>query len=140
MTLLASKFGSKPIRTLSEDVRDYFSAMAKHIIPFSSTQDGDRELIDLAFSKKAWLRQFRVRSSPTILLFCRAGQLNLAQDYIGSNNLNLLLPNGQYGARDQGGPRLAALRLYRARTHHMHDLPPSGRSAAQLSERRQRPG
>ena len=26
--------------------------MAKHFIPFSSTQDGDRELIDLAFSKK----------------------------------------------------------------------------------------
>jgi DNA topoisomerase-2 len=29
--------------------------------------------------------------------------INLAQDYVGSNNLNLLLPNGQYGTRDQGG-------------------------------------
>ena len=29
--------------------------------------------------------------------------VNLAQDYVGSNNLNLLLPNGQYGTRDQGG-------------------------------------
>jgi len=41
--------------------------MAKHMIPFGSTQDGDRELIDLVFSKKKaddrkdWLRQFRVR-------------------------------------------------------------------------------
>jgi DNA topoisomerase-2 len=29
--------------------------------------------------------------------------VNLAQDYVGSNNLNLLLPNGQDGMRDQGG-------------------------------------
>lgn len=48
------------------DARDYFSNMAKHMIPFATTQDGDRELIDLAFSKKKaddrkeWLRQFRV--------------------------------------------------------------------------------
>ena len=39
--------------------------MAKHMIPFATTQEGDRELIDLAFSKKKaderkeWLRQFR---------------------------------------------------------------------------------
>ena len=39
--------------------------MAKHMIPFASTQDGDKELIDLAFSKKKaderkeWLRQFK---------------------------------------------------------------------------------
>jgi DNA topoisomerase II len=38
------------------------------MIPFSSTQDGDRALIDLAFSKKKaddrkeWLRHFRVCS------------------------------------------------------------------------------
>jgi hypothetical protein len=47
--------------------------MTKHMIPFGSTQDGERELIDLAFSKKKaddrkeWLRQFRVRSR--ILLY-----------------------------------------------------------------------
>jgi DNA gyrase/topoisomerase IV subunit A len=28
--------------------------------------------------------------------------VNLARDYVGSNNLNLLLPNGQYGMCDQG--------------------------------------
>ena len=44
--------------------------MAKHMIPFGSTQDGERELIDLAFSKKKaddrkeWLRQFRVGAVP----------------------------------------------------------------------------
>ena len=29
--------------------------------------------------------------------------INLAQDYVGSNNINLLLPNGQFGTRLQGG-------------------------------------
>ena len=36
--------------------------------------------------------------------------VNLAQDYVGSNNLNLLLPNGQYGTRDVGGKDHAAAR------------------------------
>ena len=49
-----------------EDAREYFSDMRRHMIPFSTTQEGDRELIELAFSKKKaderkeWLRQFRV--------------------------------------------------------------------------------
>jgi hypothetical protein len=40
--------------------------MAKHMIPFATTQEGDKELIELAFSKKKaderkeWLRQFKV--------------------------------------------------------------------------------
>ena len=48
------------------DARDYFSNMRKHTIAFSTTQKGDRELIELAFSKskaddrKDWLRQFKV--------------------------------------------------------------------------------
>ncbi|KAG7450762.1 type II DNA topoisomerase [Guyanagaster necrorhizus] len=29
--------------------------------------------------------------------------VNLAQNFVGSNNINLLLPNGQFGSRDQGG-------------------------------------
>lgn len=51
----------------SEDARDYFSHMARHMIPFATTQEGDRELIDLAFSKKKaddrkeWLRQLKVQ-------------------------------------------------------------------------------
>jgi len=39
--------------------------MEKHMIPFAASQEGDRELIDLAFSKKKaddrkeWLRGFK---------------------------------------------------------------------------------
>ena len=36
--------------------------------------------------------------------------VNLAQDYVGSNNMNLLLPNGQYGTRDMGGKDHASAR------------------------------
>lgn len=45
---------------------DYFSNMAKHMIPFAPAEEGDKELIELAFSKKKaderkeWLRQFKV--------------------------------------------------------------------------------
>lgn len=44
--------------------------MAKHMIPFAPTQDGEKELIDLAFSKKkaderkTWLRALKVRLPP----------------------------------------------------------------------------
>jgi hypothetical protein len=40
--------------------------MRKHTIAFSTTQEGDKELIELAFAKnkaddrKEWLRQFKV--------------------------------------------------------------------------------
>ncbi|KAL0063257.1 DNA topoisomerase 2 [Marasmius tenuissimus] len=164
-----------------KDGREYFSNMAKHMIPFAPTAEGDRELIDLAFSKKKaddrkeWLRQFRpgtfldhrleeipysefinkelilfsmadnVRSIPSMADGLKPGQrkviwgcfkrklkkeikvmqlvgyvgeqaayhhgevslmqtiVGLAQDFVGSNNINLLMPNGQYGTRDQGG-------------------------------------
>jgi DNA topoisomerase-2 len=29
--------------------------------------------------------------------------IGMAQNFVGSNNINLLLPNGQYGSRNQGG-------------------------------------
>ena len=29
--------------------------------------------------------------------------VNMAQDYVGSNNINLLMPNGQFGTRLKGG-------------------------------------
>ncbi|KAF8264485.1 DNA topoisomerase [Lactarius quietus] len=188
----AHKWDSKYYKGLGtskdSDARDYFSHMTKHMIPFGSTQDGERELIDLAFSKKKaddrkdWLRQFRpgtyldhdtdeisysdfinkelilfsmadnVRSIPSVADGLKPGQrkviwacfkrklkkeikvaqlvgyisehaayhhgeqsltmtiVNLAQDYVGSNNLNLLLPNGQYGTRDQGGKDHASAR------------------------------
>lgn len=188
----AHKWESKYYKGLGtskdSDARYYFSNMAKHMIPFATTQDGDRALIDLAFSKKKaderkeWLRQFKpgtyldhnmdeipysdfinrelilfsmadnVRSIPSVADGLKPGQrkvvwgcfkrklkkevkvaqlvgyisevaayhhgeasltmtiVNLAQDYVGSNNLNLLLPNGQYGTRDQGGKDHASAR------------------------------
>jgi DNA topoisomerase-2 len=36
--------------------------------------------------------------------------INMAQDYVGSNNINLLLPNGQFGTRLQGGNDAASER------------------------------
>lgn len=36
--------------------------------------------------------------------------INLAQDFVGSNNLNMLKPSGQYGTRDTGGKDHAAPR------------------------------
>ncbi|KAM5542176.1 hypothetical protein V8D89_004049 [Ganoderma adspersum] len=171
-----------------EDAREYFSDMRRHMIPFSKTQEGDRELIELAFSKKKaderkeWLRQFKpgtyldhtqreipfsdfinrelilfsmadnIRSIPSVADGLKPGQrkviwscfkrnlkkeikvaqlvgyvsevsayhhgeaslmatiINLAQDFVGSNNINLLMPNGQFGTRDQGGKDHAAAR------------------------------
>lgn len=42
--------------------------------------------------------------------------INLAQHYVGSNNLNLLKPDGQYGTRDLGGKNHASPR-------YLHTLP-----------------
>ena len=36
--------------------------------------------------------------------------IKLAQDYVGSNNINLLTPNGQFGTRRLGGSDHAAAR------------------------------
>ncbi|PFH54688.1 hypothetical protein AMATHDRAFT_83127, partial [Amanita thiersii Skay4041] len=181
----AKKWDSKYFKGLGTssdaDARDYFSHMSKHMIPFAPAQDGDKELIELAFSKKKaderkeWLRQFKagtfldhrleeipysefinkelilfsmadnIRSIPSVADGLKPGQrkviwgcfkrklkkeikvaqlvgyisehaayhhgeqslaqtiINLAQHFVGSNNLNLLFPNGQYGTRDQGG-------------------------------------
>ncbi|GJE94175.1 DNA topoisomerase 2 [Phanerochaete sordida] len=171
-----------------EDARDYFSQMNKHMIPFATVKDGERDLIDLAFSKKKaddrkeWLRNLEpgtflnhdtreisvsdfinrelilfsyadnVRSIPSVADGLKPGQrkviwgcfkrklkseikvaqlvgyisekaayhhgeqslmmtiVNLAQDFIGSNNVNLLMPNGQFGTRDQGGKDHASAR------------------------------
>ncbi|KAF9344707.1 DNA topoisomerase 2, partial [Mortierella sp. NVP85] len=56
--------------------------------------------------------------------------VGLAQDFVGSNNVNLLLPNGQFGSRVQGGKDAASPRyIYTAlspiarRIFHVHDDP-----------------
>ncbi|PCH33085.1 type II DNA topoisomerase [Wolfiporia cocos MD-104 SS10] len=171
-----------------EDGRNYFKQMRKHMIPFATAQEGERDLIELAFSKKKaddrkeWLRNFQpgtyldhaqeeisygdfinkelilfsmadnIRSIPSVVDGLKPGQrkviwacfkrnlkgeikvaqlvgyvsehgqyhhgeqslmmtiINLAQDFVGGNNMNLLMPNGQFGTRDQGGKDHAAAR------------------------------
>lgn len=172
----------------SQDAKKYFRAMNKHMLPFQTTQPGDRDLIDLAFNKKKaddrkeWLRQFRpgtfldhnidqvpisdfinkelilfsmadnARSIPSVVDGLKPGQrkvlfgcfkrklrgeikvaqltgyvaehsayhhgeqsltmtiVNLAQDFVGSNNVNILMPNGQFGTRMMGGKDAASAR------------------------------
>ncbi|KZT42853.1 type II DNA topoisomerase [Sistotremastrum suecicum HHB10207 ss-3] len=170
------------------DGREYFQDMERHLIPFHATQEGDHELIELAFAKKhadarkEWLRQLKpgtfldhsadeitisdfinkelilfsmadnIRSIPSIADGLKPGQrkviwacfkrnsnnqvkvaqlvgyisehsayhhgeaslvstiINLAQDYVGSNNINLLEPAGQFGSRAAGGKDHASAR------------------------------
>ena len=172
----------------SQDAKKYFRAMGKHMLPFETTQPGDRELIDLAFNKKKaddrkeWLRLFRpgtyldhnidkvpikdfinkelilfsmadnARSIPSVVDGLKPGQrkvmfgcfkrklkgeikvaqligyvaehsayhhgetslastiVNLAQDFCGANNVNILSPNGQFGTRLMGGKDAASAR------------------------------
>ncbi|PWN87327.1 type II DNA topoisomerase [Acaromyces ingoldii] len=172
----------------AQDAKKYFRAMNKHMLPFQTTQEGDRELIDLAFNKKKaderkeWLSQFKpgtfldhniaqvpisdfinkelilfsmadnVRSIPSIVDGLKPGQrkvmfgcfkrklkaeikvaqlsgyigehsayhhgdvsltatiVNLAQDFVGANNVNVLMPNGQFGTRMMGGKDAASAR------------------------------
>ncbi|KAF9115505.1 DNA topoisomerase 2 [Mortierella sp. AM989] len=56
--------------------------------------------------------------------------VGLAQDFVGSNNVNLLKPNGQFGSRMQGGKDAASARyIYTEippitrRVFHVHDDP-----------------
>ncbi|KAI9089602.1 DNA topoisomerase [Phlyctochytrium arcticum] len=164
------------------DAKKYFSNMAAHMKPFARARDDDRQLIELAFSKKRaddrkeWLANLaagtfidhtvkeipindfvnrelilfsmadNVRSIPSLVDGCKPGQrkiifscfkrnltkgelkvaqlagyvsehsayhhgeaslqstiIGLAQDFVGSNNVNLLDPRGQFGTRLQGG-------------------------------------
>lgn len=48
--------------------------------------------------------------------------INLAQDFVGSNNLNLLLPNGQFGTRLQGGKDAASPRYIFTMLHPLTKL------------------
>ncbi|KAI8920016.1 DNA topoisomerase [Powellomyces hirtus] len=172
----------------SADAKKYFSDLDTHLKRFSPARDGDRELIDMAFSKKKaddrkeWLRQFQpgtymdhnreripldefinkelilfsmadnARSIPSAIDGLKPGQrkiiwssfkknlksqikvaqlvgyvseqsayhhgeaslastiVGLAQTFVGSNNLSLLQPHGQFGTRLQGGKDAASPR------------------------------
>lgn len=168
--------------------REYFSKLDKHLKTFHALKESDKELIDLAFSKKKaddrkeWLREFEpgthldpelseipisdfinkelilfsmadnIRSIPSVLDGLKPAQrkilygcykrnlkseikvsqlagyigehtgyhhgdasliqsiVGLAQDFIGSNNLYLLQPNGCFGTRATGGKDASAPR------------------------------
>ncbi|GJP42996.1 hypothetical protein CLOM_g2506 [Closterium sp. NIES-68] len=45
--------------------------------------------------------------------------VNLAQDFVGSNNVNLLVPSGQFGTRLQGGKDAASPRYIYTRLHRL---------------------
>lgn len=170
------------------DVKKYFSDLDTHLKEFHSIQEGDKELIDMAFSKKKaderkeWLRHFKpgtymdhtldkipisdfinkelilfsmadnIRSIPSVVDGLKPGQrkvifgcfkrklkneikvaqlsgyisehtayhhgeqsltqtiIGLAQSFVGSNNINLMKPNGQFGTRLQGGKDAASPR------------------------------
>ncbi|KAK9236641.1 DNA topoisomerase [Lipomyces kononenkoae] len=172
----------------SAEGREYFQQLDRHLKEFHAIQSGDRDLIDLAFSKKKaderkeWLRLFKpgthldpalpkvpiadfinkelilfsmadnIRSIPSVLDGLKPGQrkvlfgcfkrnlkteirvaqlagyvseqsayhhgeqsliqtiVSMAQDFVGSNNLNLLLPNGCFGTRATGGKDASAPR------------------------------
>lgn len=51
--------------------------------------------------------------------------INMAQDFVGSNNINLLVPAGQFGTRHEGGkaaasPRYLFTRLSKITRHIFH--------------------
>ncbi|CAG8622241.1 2429_t:CDS:10, partial [Paraglomus occultum] len=172
----------------AEDARKYFSKMDQHRKPFTSADEDDHRLIDMAFNKKRaddrkqWLANFtpgtfmdhstdeiqikdfinkelilfsmadNIRSIPSVVDGLKPGQrkilfscfkrnlkgemrvaqltgyvaehsayhhgeqslsstiVGLAQDYVGSNNINLLVPAGCFGTRLQGGKDAASPR------------------------------
>jgi DNA topoisomerase-2 len=171
------------------DAEIYFADLDKHLKEFHTMQEGEPELIDLAFSKKkadarkGWLQEFKPgtyldmagtdrityndfinkelilfsmadnqRSIPSVVDGFKPGQrkvlytcfrrnlkkdikvvelagsvsgltaysygetslqqtiVGLAQNYVGSNNINCLEPSGNFGSRLQGGQDAASAR------------------------------
>jgi len=48
--------------------------------------------------------------------------VSMAQDFVGSNNINLLVPSGQFGTRAQGGKDAASARYIYTRLHPLTRL------------------
>ncbi|KAG0179042.1 DNA topoisomerase 2 [Apophysomyces sp. BC1034] len=170
------------------DARKYFSELEVHQKEFEVPTADERQLIDMAFSKKKvadrkqWLAQYEpgifidhsvnkikitdfvnrelmlfsmadnIRSIPSVVDGFKPGQrkvffgstkrgknteikvsqlanyvagltqyhhgeqsvaltvINMAQDFVGSNNINLLVPSGQFGTRHEGGKAAASPR------------------------------
>ncbi|EMD00619.1 hypothetical protein BAUCODRAFT_144266 [Baudoinia panamericana UAMH 10762] len=173
----------------TKDAQIYFADLDKHLKRFHKIQDGEPELLELAFSKKKadarkqWLQEFvpgtyldmsgtdditydsfinkelilfsmadNVRSIPSVIDGFKPGQrkvlytcfrrnlkkdvkvvelagsvsgltayaygeasmqgtiVGLAQNFVGSNNMNCLEPSGNFGSRLQGGQDAASAR------------------------------
>jgi DNA topoisomerase-2 len=191
------------------DAEIYFADLDKHLKEFHTMQEGEAELIDLAFSKKkadarkGWLQEFKPgtyldmagtdrityndfinkelilfsmadnqRSIPSVVDGFKPGQrkvlytcfrrnlkkdikvvelagsvsgltaysygetslqqtiVGLAQNYVGSNNINCLEPSGNFGSRLQGGQDAASARYiytrlspFARRIFHQSDEP-----------------
>jgi DNA topoisomerase-2 len=191
------------------DAEIYFADLDKHLKEFHTMQEGEPELIDLAFSKKkadarkGWLQEFKPgtyldmagtdrityndfinkelilfsmadnqRSIPSVVDGFKPGQrkvlytcfrrnlkkdikvvelagsvsgltaysygetslqqtiVGLAQNYVGSNNINCLEPSGNFGSRLQGGQDAASARYiytrlspFARRIFHQSDEP-----------------
>lgn len=170
------------------DAKKYFSDLDKHLKEFHTLQEGEQDLISLAFAKnraddrKEWLRKLvpgtfidhsvekityknfindelilysmadNIRSIPNVMDGFKPGQrkilfgcfkrnlkaevkvaqlvgyvsehtayhhgetslsqtiVGLAANFVGSNNINVLMPNGQFGTRHMGGKDAASPR------------------------------
>ena len=178
----------------SDEAKEYFSDLNKHIKKFKPMDEEDHRLIDMAFAKKnagerkIWIRDIQegtyidynhneitikdfinkelslfslsdnVRSIPSVIDGLKPGQrkvlfgcikkglmkgqlkvsqlsgyvseqsayhhgeaslhstiIGLAQDFVGSNNINLLEPIGQFGKRNDGGKSAASARYINTR-------------------------
>jgi DNA topoisomerase-2 len=188
------------------DARRYFGDLATHKKEFEVATTEERQLVDMAFSKKRasdrkdWLATYEpgifidhnvnkikiddfvnrelmlysmadnIRSIPSVVDGFKPGQrkvlfgaikrgkntevkvaqfanyvagltqyhhgeasvativINMAQDFVGSNNINLLVPAGQFGTRHEGGKSAASPRYLFTKMHkitraiyHPHD-------------------
>ncbi|EPR78948.1 DNA topoisomerase II [Spraguea lophii 42_110] len=172
----------------AEDARYYFRNLDRHVKDFFELKQEDREMVELAFSKKktddrkTWLKNYvpgtfldnsqskitisdfvnkelilfsmadNIRSIPSVIDGMKPGQrkvlfgcfkrnltnpmkvaqlvgyiaqitmyhhgeqslastiINLASDFVGSTNINILYPDGQFGSRIKGGKDAASPR------------------------------
>ncbi|GJU43077.1 DNA topoisomerase 2 [Tanacetum coccineum] len=100
----------------------YFADLDRHIKDFFWVDNEDDDAIELAFSKtkieerKDWLRAFKeINVDPFSNYVCAhpayyydeaslvGNIVGMAQNYVGSNNINLLQPKGQFGTCRMGG-------------------------------------
>ncbi|KAM7519686.1 hypothetical protein LguiB_018648 [Lonicera macranthoides] len=87
-----------------KDTKEYFKDLGRHKKDLIWVDEQDGDAIELAFSKKKiearknWLQQFE----PGIFLDQTHTIVGMAQDFVGSNNINLLEPREQFSTSHQG--------------------------------------